>query len=139
LTPGDTERPESYVQLESALVGLLYQSESDYPLEFVCWAKKPGKALDSNFVCEQLGKGQDANVQEADAQTLLEDCCKIETWFDERERAVAQGFQKLRNLLNQLVRGLRQFRVGEIEVTVVVVGEDERGNIVGFKTISIET
>lgn len=139
MTPGDKERAKTYSQLELALVGLLYRSESDYPLEFVCWEMQPGKAFDCNFVCEQLGQGRDPKVQKGDAQRLLEDCCKIEAWFGEDERAMAQGFQKLRNLLNQLVRNLRLFRVGEIEVTVVVVGEDERENIVGFKTISVET
>lgn len=136
---GDTTLTKTHTELESALLGLLYRSESDYPLEFVCWEKPTGKSLDSNFICAQLGQAQDAKVEEADAQCLLEACCKIESWFDESERKMAQGFQELRRLLNQHVNNLRQFRVGEIEVVIVLVGEDETGNVVGFKTISVET
>jgi hypothetical protein len=139
LTQGDKENTDLYAQLESALVGLLYRSESDYPLDFVCWKKQPGKVLDCSFVCEELGKAPGAKIEEGDAQKLLEECCRIDPWFGDEERAVALGFLKLRNLLNQQFRNLREFRVGEIEVTVVVVGEDERGNVVGFKTISVET
>jgi hypothetical protein len=139
VTAGDNEKIESYEQLRSALVGLLYQSESDYPLDFVCWLKEPGKALDCDFVRAELGCGQDVSIEEADAQALLESCCKMQEWFRDNDRAMAQGFQKLRDLLNNSVRGLRQFRVGEIEITIVVVGEDERGNVIGFKTEAIET
>lgn len=133
------ERADSYAGLKSALDGLLYQSEADYPLEFVCWAKKPGENLDCDFVRRQLEVGQDINIQEADAEALLQDCCRIEKWFKENEVAMAQGFQKLRDIINQLLKNLRLFRIGEIEITVVVVGEDDQGNIVGFKTMAIET
>lgn len=130
---------EARKQVESELSGLLFRSESDYPLEFISWQRKPDTAVDDNFVREQLRAGQDANVEEADAEELLDNCCKIEPWFVEEELAVAQGFQRLRQLLNQHLKNLRLFRVGNIEVTVVLVGEDEQGNLIGFKTTSIET
>lgn len=129
---------ETNTELKSALDGLTYQSESDYPLEFVCWEKPSGKALDGKFVREQLGLGSDANVEEADAQSFLEGCSKVETWFGDDEKESAQGFQKLQKLLNDKAKNLKLFRAGEIEVTILVVGEDEN-NIVGFKTTSIET
>lgn len=129
----------NYTDLEEALVGLLYRSESDYPLEFVYWAKPPEVILDCSFVREHLALDADLKTEEGDAQSLLESCCKIESWFEEEDRKQALGFQKLRDLLNQRFSKLRLFRIGEVEINLVLVGEDSAGHVAGFKTISVET
>lgn len=135
---GNNPMEAQYVQLESALSGLLLRSESDYPLEFVHWQTGSGKKLTADLVRAQLGSPADAKIEEGDPQQLLEQYCKTQPWFGDDEIEMAKGFQKLRALLNQL-NNLRMFRVGEVEVAVVLVGEEAGGDIVGFKTISVET
>lgn len=120
---GDTQ----YQELKAALEGLSYQSESDYPLEFLCWAKPAGGVLDAAFVCQQLGLSNDSNVEEDDPQELLDRCALSD-----------EGFKKLDQVLNGLCKSLKLFRIGEVEVTIVVLGENEN-NIIGFNTTSIET
>jgi hypothetical protein len=138
LAASELEKLQEYLELKAALDGLSYQSESDHPLDFVCWQKQAGKSFDSQFVCEQLGQSPTVRVEEVDPQAFLDDCSKIESWFGDDEKKSAEGFKKLQELLNQQLKGLKLFRLGEIEVTIAVVGEDDN-NVVGFKTISIET
>ncbi len=125
--------------LAKALEGLSCRSESDYPLEFVHWTKPEGVILDCVFVLEHLALGADLKAEEGDAQNFLESCCKVESWFGDEERREAQGFQVLRNALNERFEKLRLFRIGEVEVNLVVVGEDSNGDVLGFKTVSVET
>lgn len=128
-----------HAQLQSALSGLLYSSESDYPLEFVHWSKPSDKALDIEFVRAQLKLGADEKIEEGNAQQFLDDCCQMQSWFSDVERNRTQDYQILRGLLKQNLSDMRLFRVGEIEVTVLLIGEDKNSDFSGFRTVSVET
>ena len=125
-------------ELKAALQGLYFTSESDYPLELICWTKLEGKGLDLEFVKQQLGLDEAIPAEEGDAQEFLQNCAKIESWFGDDEKKNAQGFQRLQEFLSRQLANLKLFRLGEIEVTVVVAGESA-ANVLGFKTTSIET
>lgn len=127
-----------YVELENALVGLNFQSESDFPLEFVCWQKSKGQEISASFVLGMLGESADASIEEGDADELLSSLSKVESWYDEEEKTNALGFENLHQLFKQKFSSLKLFRVGQIEVSVLVLADDE-GHAVGFRTTSIET
>lgn len=128
-----------YEQLEAALSGLTYQSESDYPLELLHWKKTAESGLSAEFVREQLGLSTDVNIEEQDPQKFLQECSLVQPWFGDEERAMARRFKALQDLLNQELKNMKLFRSGETEITVVLVGEDGSGDLSGFKTISVET
>ncbi len=128
-----------YAQLQSALSGLLYRSESDYPLEMIHWARVSDKQVDEEFILLQLGLDAGEKIEEQDAQKFLDECCQMQDWFSESERSMVQNFQILRGLLKQNLRNMRLFRIGELEVTVLLVGEDKNSDLSGFKTTSVET
>lgn len=128
-----------YKELEQALNGLNFQSESDFPLDFVCWEKSADDLLDTAFVLRTLERDLDTPVEEGDAEDLLSSCSKVEPWFSEEEKQNALGFEKLHKLFNMRFGSkLNLFRVGEVEVTVIVLADD-KNYAVGFKTTSIET
>lgn len=128
-------------QLQTALSGLTYRSESDYPLEFVHWTKKDDDDLNADSVLKELDLelDSDASVEEGDPAAFLEDCCKSESWFSDEERKMAKDFEKVQALLKQHLQNLKLFRFGEIEIAVVLIGENGSGEVYGFKTTSVET
>lgn len=128
-----------YEQLEAALCGLAYQSESDYPLELVHWKRTGDSAVNAEFVRAQLEQGPDINIEEQDAQKFLQECCLVQPWFGDEERVMARRFKALQDLLNAQLKYMQLFRLGETEVTIVLVGQDSSGDVSGFKTISVET
>ena len=133
------EECRAYKELKQALVGLNFQSESDFPLDFVCWEKSADEALGAVFVLKMLERNEDTPFEEGDAEDLLLSCSKMEPWFNEEEKQNALGFEKLQKLLNERFNNkLKLFRVGEVEVTIVVLADDKE-YAVGFKTTSIET
>ena len=161
-----TEQPPSLIdRLNDATKDLLYMSESDYPLEPFIWKgeeqslddvqkeaeKKNDKASTENAspktfspptskdVLKNANRDAETKVEEITLQKFFYRPTKIEEWFGDEEKAVAQQFSDLKKLMEENLKDIKVFRLGEIQIDVYVVGIDKEGNFAGVKTTVIET
>ncbi len=64
---------------------------------------------------------------------------QAEEWHGEEERNEVRRFQELRSTLEKHLREIKVYRIGETEVTILVVGKTDDGRWAGIKTRAVET
>lgn len=117
--------------------GLFYMSETDAEvLPFV-----GGKASEITFsqILNQDQYGTDIKIEERDFEEFFKRLTEEQNWFEEEEREDARKFRELKSLLEENLRYLKVFRIGEIEIDIYVVGLDKEGRLMGIKTQAVET
>lgn len=124
-------------ELRAAVEGLLLMSETDHPLEVVCW--DGAQAITPEFLRREAGKGEDAPVEEVGAADVFRAAASEPEWKGAEELRTARRFQALVRLLEENLQGLTAYRVGEIDIRVFVVGRDREGNWLGVTTRLVET
>ncbi len=115
-------------ELTTAVKGLLYQSETDAPLEAFAWPGAAGPP-DEAAVRANTKAAEDAPV----ARVTLAEFTR--TIPEESRGDYAPLFAVLRNKL----KGVAVFKVGEVNIDVYVVGRTTDGQYAGVKTHAVET
>jgi hypothetical protein len=80
-----------------------------------------------------------AQIEEISLEVFFSRVTMIEDWFGDEEKETAQKFSELQKLLEDNLKEIKVFRVGEVEIDVYVVGVDADGNLAGVKTMVVET
>lgn len=114
-------------ELQRAVEGLTYPSESDEPLDVFSWDGK-GKALEQ--VAAHAGK--DRKIEEVQA----------ETFFSQLDDSDDSGrYRQLQRLLTSSLEPFTIARVGagEVRVDIYLIGKLATGEWVGLHTVSVET
>ncbi|HMV66533.1 MAG TPA: nuclease A inhibitor family protein [Myxococcota bacterium] len=148
---------DALAELDAATQGLLYLSESDYPLTvfvienagldpvtpqnakaklFSAYVQRPGEATLAERAVEQR-----TIAQWFDPITVPED------WWDAWYYQQAADWQPLRDIFEQDLMSTTVIRLGESwspptlngAIDVFVLGVTSDGDIVGFRTIAVET
>jgi len=124
-------------ELREATRGLLFMSESDYPLEVVRWESVAEPAPD--FLRGLTGHADSEPVETQSAEEFFRAAASEAEWKGEEELAAARKFQTLLRLLEENLSGVRAFRVGTINMPVYVVGRSPSGAWLGVSTRVVET
>ena len=127
--------------LEGAAKGLLYGSESDRPFEFVRFPedRRSVAALSPTDVALLIGAAG-ARASEMSAARYLEQHTTSFDQADPRNVELAPRYRALAATLRKSFPILRVFRVGEVEILVVALGNDrETGELAGLSTVAVET
>jgi len=124
-------------ELKEATSGLAFMSESDYPLEVVRW--KGVAELTSEALCALTGQEKTTRVEAVSAADFFRAATSEPDWKGEEELKTARRFQKLLRLLEENLKDLKAFRMGEIDMPVYVVGRAPSGNVLGVSTRVVET
>ena len=124
--------------LQAAIEGLFYPSESDAPFAYICFPAEAHGDLDRERLLDLLDvpTNTPVNVQSPDA--FFGELIKPQEWWGETEKLDAEKYRVLRRLMEQRLASLTVFRVGEVEVDVYVLGAYE-DDLVGLHTRSVET
>lgn len=141
-------------ELELAAEGLRHMSESDYPFQFFTLPTQDEKELTPQGFLDRLGiSGSLLSTLGVPPERLIREK-SFEGFFpsadDLAERSGAdpddpevveksERYRALEAVLNARLRDLTVFRVGEVEVRCYIAGRDERGNVAGLMTTSVET
>ena len=123
-------------RLTQATVDLLWSSESDYPFEIVTWSQ--GTQLTPEAL---VGDSDDANP-EIESMTLIDlfaPILAIEDWYEAAELAQVDRYTHLLQAIDTNLANVQVFRVGEVEITIYIVGKTAAGDVVGLKTHVVET
>ena len=111
--------------LRSAAKGLVFVSESEFPVVAVHWTESEFDSLD--------------RTHPLDLNRFFEAMTTPQPWHDESERESVEQFQKLVGILQSLSE-TSVFRQGSDPVAdVVVVGKAPGGGFVGVRTRVTET
>jgi hypothetical protein len=136
----DSDAARRLRQIEVAVEGLLYSSESDRPFEpFFRPAAVVPADLDARTFSRIVDAGPDDPVEERPFHRFLER--HIDT-IDPADSAAWQRlprYEALRRLLLDGLGDVRFFRIGRVQVRCFAVGRDPAGNLLGVETVAIET
>ena len=124
--------------LQKAIKGLLYTSESDSPFDVVHWAKQE-PMLTERDLRSLAGKSPDAHVEEVGLDEFFHDLTQDQEWHDADDKKTVERYRTLLAVLNGDLNDLKVFKIGEAKVDVYIVGRTATGDWAGIKTEAVET
>ena len=123
-------------RLETACLGLVWMSESDYPWQVVVWQ-------DTNNLNRLLLQHCDYNfntkIETKTLESFLEPAIIEQKWHTDVEKASIQRYQILKNLLQKNLQDIRVYLIGKVELDVYILGKSDDNRIIGLSTKIIET
>lgn len=122
------------LKLENAAKGLLMMSESDYPFTYF---STTNKTVDENLILSLTGKPAGTLIEKTDLDYLLRNMTT--TASGSVDQHTADRFFILSDQLKKELKGIAVYRVGEVEIEVLIIGENSEGVIAGMRTKLIET
>lgn len=131
------ETAASLRALMAAADGLLMPSESDYPFEPFCW-KGVGE-LTPEALLVALGLPPDTPVEQRTLERQFAPLVRAWDGMDAAERAQRERFAALQAAFEAQLADIAVYRVGEVEIQVVIVGVDREGKRVGLRTTVVQT
>jgi hypothetical protein len=127
-------------RLEEAAAELVYSSESDHPFEFVSFAADGvEEPLTPARFAALVGAPAAAPAGQTTLDRFLQHHIEASDPWDTRAQQIRPRYERLKALLQQELRDVRVFRVGEIQVRCYLVGWDGRGHLTGLATTAVET
>lgn len=114
--------------------GLLFPSESEYPLELVTWESV---TLTPETILTRSLKPSDTAIESTTLEDFFAPVVTDEDWFEDEDRAIAQRFRDLQTAIATL-ESVQVFKVGKVEIDVYIVGAIGP-DLVGLKTTVVET
>ncbi len=135
----ETNRKKSDLatQIKEITGGLFYMSETD--AEILPFSGKKAQTVSSAELLNQIERKKDSHVEEKDFTEFFARLTEIQDWFGEEEKAAAQKFEALKSLLQNNLRDLKVFKIGEIQIDIYVVGLDAENALTGIQTKAVET
>lgn len=125
-------------RLASAVDGLLWMSESDYP--FTIFERSgEANAVTPARLLAWLGKPANTPVEVRTLTDILAWPARHDPEAPPEERAIALRYQALRALLTEHLRDITVIKVGRIQVDVFFLGNTGCGDVAGLRTLAIET
>jgi hypothetical protein len=125
-------------QLKQASDGLLFMSESDYPIEVFLW-EGVTPPVTPEIVLQQTSHGQDTPHEVVDIDSFFSRATTPQDWHEDEEKAVVAKFQKLLEVIKSNLKNPQVYRLGSIEIDVYIVGEIPTGKLAGVSTKVVET
>jgi hypothetical protein len=140
-TPDTTARSDAWhsTALQAATEGLLYTSEGDAPFAEVFIPGGGAQWPPSPDAFASLVGADGAAAAEQTTDRFFARHIDHVSAADPVMLAMKPRYEALRDLLAALLRDVRVFRVGTVEVLCYVVGVDSKNDVSGMSTVSIET
>ncbi len=124
-------------QIKKIAENLYYTSETD--AKIIPFTEKKAVAATAAELLNQIGKAENTPVEEKDFNDFFKRLTEIQDWFGDEEKATAQKFADLKNLLEKNLKDIKVFRIGKIQIDIYIVGLDADGNLAGIQTKAVET
>lgn len=137
--PSHEPDPELRARLERESRGLTYGSESDRPFEFFFLPGAGDRPPGVDAFARLVGAPADAPRDERDPFEFFARHAETSDPYDAEAQRIRPRYEALRRTLLEELRWTTVYRVGRIEVQCYVVGGDGRGNLVGLRTVAVET
>lgn len=129
--------PDTLAELIAATDGLLVTSESDHPFTPFRWDR--AEPFAPELLPGYLGLPADAPVEQRDLGRFFAAQSRLYDWSSDDDRARADRFIALRDLIGARLSRPTLYRVGAIQIHALILGHDQSGATVGLRTLLIET
>ena len=124
--------------LVEATTGLFYQSETETPFAAVQESIPRAEFKAINAV-ELAGRGFDKLVHELSISEFFVTLTESQEWHGPAEKQAVTQYRTLHQIFMGMLASSKVFKIGEVEVTILVVGRTSDGYWVGARTEAIET
>lgn len=125
--------------LEAACTGLLMPSESDAPFETFVWADVSEFPISAPQLRQLLGQPGDTPVETTSLEDLFANIAFAQDWHDPVQQEQVPRFHSLLEAINTQLSQVQVFRVGTVNIQVLIVGQLSSGEIGGVTTSLVET
>ena len=125
--------------LEKAASGLLFPSESDYPLTPYQLVGAEGAEPTPAALLKAEHLPSDTLVETITVADLFNPFAEAPDDASAEDRAEAERYRALVELLTRELTDLRVLRVGRVDIDVFILGKDSSGVWLGLKTHVVET
>ena len=126
-------------QLKKATKGLLFQSESDYPVEPFHIEGNGKKLIGPQEILELGRHPAKAQVKKINLDDFFSTATEEQDWHGREEQEAVRRFRELVGLLKENLADIQVFKVGKTESDVYVLGRMQSGDFVGVSTKLVET
>jgi hypothetical protein len=127
-------------QLKQLTAGLLFQSESDYPVVPFTLPDNGKQTPSVNDLTALLKtRASGGPVKEMDFEQFFSNATQVQEWQGPEELETVKRFQALVKTLKENLGEIKVYQVGEIAVDVYVVGRTASGDWAGVSTKVVET
>ena len=137
--PLDTMDPALRERLARESAGLTYTSESDRPFEPFVLPGAGDRPPGVDAFARLVGAPADAPREERDLDDFFARHTDTSDPYDAETQRIRPRYEALRETLRTALRWTTVYRTGRIEVQCWIVGGDGRGNLVGLRTVAVET
>ena len=127
------------VQLEHASAGLTYTSESDYPFTWYFHSGPAPSPLTIEGFRATVGIAATEIVETRELDEFFARHIEAVDPYDATAVELVPRYRQLRETIRKVLVNPVVFRVGQISIDCYIVGFDRGGNIVGLRTVAIET
>ncbi|MCC9165638.1 nuclease A inhibitor family protein [Pontibacter harenae] len=120
--------------------GLFYVSETDATFEVVHFSGKDGsEPTTTTELLAWAGKAEEEKVEVVELQYFFRKMTNETEDMSDEEKLEASRFQKLQAFIEQHLQQTKVYRVGERKITAFILGKASTGELLGLKTILVET
>jgi Nuclease A inhibitor-like protein len=123
-------------RLKQATADILWASESDYPFEVMTWGR--GVEMTPTALFKELAAPNMA-IETITLADFFAPVLTTEDWYGAEELATVDRYANLVQTIESNLTEVQVFRLGEIEISVYIIGKTPDGDLIGLKTQSIET
>lgn len=131
-----TDKATSLQTMGDAAKGLLFPSESDFPIEVFDYGTHEPTP---EGVRERLGADANANLEDTTIPYLFEGLTTAPDEASDHEKSSAARFATLVDVLENELEDVRVYRVGTVDIDILVLGRHKSGSWLGVKTKVVET
>lgn len=128
---------DAILVLAAAAEGLLVPSETDAPLTPFRWEGEGPLSPEALLVALGLPPNTPAETRTLDE--FFAPLARLANWMDADQRERAGRFAALRDLIASVLTDVAVYRIGRTQITVIIAGQDARGDTVGLRTTRVET
>ncbi len=120
------------------LEDLLYPSESDEPVRFLCIPGQGQEEITVEKFAELLGLESADDIVEELPERFWSPVTTEQDWYEEEEKQRTARFVELKRILEENLECIRYFEAGEVEVGLYLIGHSD-GYMAGIKTMAVRT
>lgn len=124
-------------KLTSICENLFYMSETD--AEITPFFGEKAEAVTPEIVLKQTGNLLETPFEIREIGEFFKRLTDIKDWFGDEEKATAQKFKDLQEVLTNQLKDAKIIKIGKIQVDIFMIGLDAESRLVGVKTKAVET
>jgi hypothetical protein len=126
-------------KLKKATDGLMFQSESDYPIELFYLEGNEKKSIARDDILNVGKHPAKTLVKTMKLEDFFASAIQEQSWHGAEEKEIVNRFRELVHILKEDLSDVKVFKVGKVEIDVYVIGKIESGDFAGVKTKVVET